>query len=185
MSKTPLLSSLREPPVVGRYYQVPVIEDYIYFNRRDRWPVLGPLHTDKEHFGFTSPHYHVDARFLTARQRAYVARQVAFHHLSDPVSGATQGFPLNRREEPLPPGRPHLARLKCTQVMIPYLFGHQKPVQALRGDYSFPALPIRKPDGRLLCPHRKVDLSTFLPDEQGRVTCPLHGLVVQCRELAA
>lgn len=33
----------------------------------------------------------------------------------------------------------------------------------------------------LPCPNRKVDLSTLIPNEQGIVTCPLHGLHVDCR----
>lgn len=43
----PLLSTLREPPVPGRYYMVPVI-DFIYCNREGQWPTLGPLHHDRE-----------------------------------------------------------------------------------------------------------------------------------------
>jgi nitrite reductase/ring-hydroxylating ferredoxin subunit len=46
--------------------------------------------------------------------------------------------------------------------------------------YGKIAEPIRAKGGRLLCPHRKVDLSNFPPDENGIVVCPLHGLRVRC-----
>lgn len=178
---TPLLSDLREPPVVGRYYMVPMVT-FPWFGRVDHWPVLGPLHSDVEHFNFPTPHYHIDARFLTAHQAAFAARRDYASSPAYAAERAVQRSPLACRSAPVPTGRPRLSRRKCRTDSVLYMFGSQDAVQALRADYADPALPIRRADGRLLCPHRKVDLSSFPPDENGIVTCPLHGLRVRCRQ---
>jgi hypothetical protein len=181
------LSDLREPPVAGRFYLVPFVR-FTYLGHLDRWPVIGPMHTDLRHFNFPEPHYHVDARFLTARQVARVkafARFTTFDGLSEDktLAGIVGGHPLakRRREEvALPKHRPSLMRRKCRSAVALHVHGARNPVKALRADYTDPAMPITKADGRQLCPHRKVDLSSFPPDEHGIVTCPLHGLRVRC-----
>jgi hypothetical protein len=160
---------------------VPVVP-YIYLTYRGEWPVLGAMHTDVEHFNFPYPHYHVDVRFLTQRQVSLIESYYRHQQLS--VAAIVGVQPLHRRGEALPKGRPILKRRKCRTAETPYVWGDQAPVLALRADYSDPAMPIAKPDGRLLCPHRKVDLSSLVPDEQGIVTCPLHGLRVDCRRNA-
>lgn len=179
----PLLSDLREPPVVGRFYMVPVVRDYPWHGKCDTWPVLGPLHSDEEHFNFPWPHYHLDVRFLSARLTAFVACRA---YGSPPnIFSAAQSAPLHHRDITLPKGRPALARLKCMRTEVPYVHGFRPQVRALRADYPDPAPAIARKDGRLLCPHRKVDLSSFAPDADGVVTCPLHGLRVQCAKVAA
>lgn len=181
---TPLLSALREPPVVGRYYMVPVIRDYPWHGMISTWPVLGPLHSDKEHFNFPWPHYHIDARFLTGNQAAFAIRKS--RSWSRPgLNAMVQAAPLFTHGEVPHKGRPALARRKCTREAALYVYGGQGPVKALRADYPDPAPAIARPDGRLLCPHRKVDLSSFAPDANGVVVCPLHGLRVQCAKVAA
>jgi hypothetical protein len=176
--KVQLLSDLREPPVVGRFYMVPVVR-FIWCGVEADWPVLGPMHSDREFFNFERRHYHVEARFVGARLAARAARDT-----SGGVADAAQRFPLSRRNDrdapELPDGRPPLKRMKCQATAFPYLHGHQIAVIDLRSHYGEPAEPIRRPDGRLLCPHRKVDLSQFVPDDSGIVTCPLHGLRVRC-----
>lgn len=171
------LAELREPPIVGRFYLVPVVP-YIYCGKEGDWPVLGPMHTDVEHFNFPYRHYHVDPRFLTERQVLQVTEYYRpFRHSLAAVVG---GSPLNNRGRPLPKGRPTLKRRRCRSAETQYVHGNELPVINLRATFSDPAEPIRKPDGRLLCPHRKVDLSSFERDEGGIVTCPLHGLRVKC-----
>lgn len=173
--RVPLLSALRTPPVPGLFYLVPVV-NFIYCGMKGDWPVLGPMHTDVEHFNFPSPHYHVDPRFLTANQ---VRRLEGYY--GQTLAAVTGSIPLSRRDATLPKGRPGLKRKRCRSAETPYVHGGRAPVIALRADFPDPAVPIRKPDGRLLCPHRKVDLSNLVPDDSGVVTCPLHGLRVDCR----
>ncbi|NOW44072.1 hypothetical protein FHW96_000199 [Novosphingobium sp. SG751A] len=187
----PLLSDLRTPPVIRRTYMVPVVH-FIYLNREDDWPVLGPMHTDAKHFNFPEPHYHIDARFLTADQARLVRNYMRGSRLADgfdPLAVTVSGLPLAKRRVAnpveVPKGRPELKALRCSRKTPIYPFGDRPPMQALRAEYSDPAIPIQKPDGRLLCPHRKVDLSSFAPDADGVVVCPLHGLRVHCAQRAA
>lgn len=184
---TSLLSELRAPPVVGQFYMVPAVH-FNWCGIETWWPVLGPLHTDREFFNFSSPHYHVDARFV----RKDLAKRASLHDAG--IFSQAQRSPLARRLEAnapeVPTGRPALRRFKCQSTEFPYHFDHQPAVMELRkhhgdGHSKQDTKPIKLADGRLLCPHRKVDLSSFQPDASGIVTCPLHGLRVQCGSAAA
>ena len=182
----PILSELREPPIVGRYYMVPVIENYPWRGRVRDWPVMGPLHTDVDFFNFPDAHYHVDLRFVPKREYDAATGALGWHRSTgDRDRDATlvaQGYPLQSRGVPLPIGRPTLQRRKCGRSIAPasLLNLADKAREKMIARYGNPADPIRKPDGRLLCPHRKADLSTFEPDASGIVICPLHGLRVRC-----
>lgn len=179
----PLLSDLREPPVVGRYYMVPVIE-YSHHGRTDLWPTLGPLHHDHGEVNFPHLHFHVDARFLTARQANFLANKGGWM-FSRTVETNVAIYPLCRTGEPVPP-RAHLVKRKCRVSGWKYS-PPSKPKwqEALEVKFGAPAEPVRIKGGRLLCPHRKVDLSSFEPDADGIVTCPLHGLRVKCGSAAS
>lgn len=169
---------------------VPVVH-FTWFGREADWPVLGPMHTDADFFNFPARHYHVDIRFLNARTRRWAAGHLPESLMQvDPVvvvARCATGFPLNRRDRELPDGRPLLTRRRCFLSSTPFGFADDlyAPFQQLRDHYGDPAPAIAKPDGRLLCPHRKVDLSSFPPDAAGVVTCPLHGLRVRCAPVAA
>lgn len=173
----PLLSELREPPVVGRFYMVPVIEDYAWCGRIDAWPVIGPLHTDADFFKFTDPHYHIDARFMTARQETTAA---SMRHGAT-LEGAVGSYPLSNRYRSLPKGLPVLRRRKCRRASYSNACTARPEVMALQEHFGTAPAAIVRPDGKLLCPHRKADLSQFPADADGIVTCPLHGLRVCVR----
>lgn len=178
---TPILSDLRAPPEVGRFYLVPVIRDVEWCGHRHDWPVLGPLHSDADFFNFPAAHYHVDARFLTKRQQR-VGEKWARWHGPATVERAVGAAPLaDWRQQVIPRGRPSLARRRCVRASYGYAYEDKDQVQRLRQHFGgSPVEPIRRGDGRLLCPHRKVDLSSFPPDPDGLVICPLHGLHVRC-----
>lgn len=179
----PLLSGLREPPVVGRFYMVPAI--FYRWNGKDgHWPVVGPLHEDREFFAFSLLHYHVDLRFLTASQWKLATRNGYRRSLSSVVASdaehAAGSQPLAHLDLPIPRGRPRLIRRRCRLNTRAYAFPNEPPIQRLNEHFGAPAEPIRLRDGRILCPHRKADLSTYKPDKNGIITCPLHGLRVRC-----
>jgi hypothetical protein len=188
---TPLLSELREPPVVGRFYMVPAIQ-YPWLDSvrgLQWWPVAGPLHDDRDFFDFPHLHYHVDMRFLTAHQEAFVRLHGDQSIFRDELEGSAGRFPLVQRGftgayMPPPKGRPPLIRRKCRRSERGnYQFEDVKQVVALNKHFcgrKAGAEPLRLADGRILCPHRKYDLSQHTPDEKGLVVCPLHGLKVKC-----
>lgn len=174
----PLLSDLREPPVRGRFYMVPVVS-YTYFDRSDLWPVLGPKHHDRGAVGFPHIHYHLDPRFVSAVQARYL-RSRAY---GNSVEQTAAIYPLARTDMP-PPERAHLVRLRCRVGTWEYQPPRLRPrwLDAFDQEYGEVAKPIQLRDGRMLCPHRKVDLSSLAADADGIVTCPLHGLRVCVRQ---
>lgn len=183
MSRLQKITDLRKPPVVGKWYLVPCVV-YNWHGMKSLWPVIGPLHHDKE-IGFNLLHFHIDARFLTKRQ-AGLARQSFLSQwpkynsspLSEPVADtynwAEKYGPIARK--------PTFHRKKCSSLDYRW---HPtttpKPESLLWSKFGPTPCAIERPDGRLLCPHKKVDLSQFEPDADGIVICPLHGLKVRTR----
>jgi hypothetical protein len=172
--RVPLLADLREPPVVGQFYMVPAIE-YPYCGLVDKWAVLGPKHADAEFLQFTEHHYHIDARFLTASQERRILNWLPSRYST--IEECAGGWPLSNRDVKLPDGRPALIKRKCRRQTYGYAFDWQPGIKALH-DHFAGREAIRLDDGRILCPHRKADLTQFPPDADGMVTCPLHGLRV-------
>ena len=148
-------------------------------------PILGSIHTDPEHVRADFRHAHVDYRFLTlpAKRRlehiqsrsAEIFNVHPVHHrpvshvspkglaqniaLEDPILDTVptrNWFSLRRRVHtgPYPDYPTHLA---------PW---HQDLSEAYAG---FSLI-----DG--LCPHQGTDLTAIPPDQNGVITCPLHGL---------
>ncbi|WP_423606161.1 hypothetical protein [Sphingomonas sp. MS122] len=185
-----LLSELREPPVVGRFYMVPLVEQFPWGNKVHDWPVLGPMHEDAEFFNFPRPHYHVDVRFIGARLSRWAVRQLPWTRASGDLeydlAMTASAMPLNRTDMPLPSGRPRLQKRRCFRTAYASPIGDELPgpVLAMCKKYGAPARAICLRDGRRLCPHRKVDLSQFPADENGIVVCPIHGLPVQVESRA-
>lgn len=163
------VEDLQVPPIVGRYYLVPcvaiVVADFGW--SRGFWPVIGPEHEDAKLLNFGQRHFHVDARFLSARQLAEVNR---FRHgvFSNPI--CTTSWGVGRR---LSGWRaPALRRRLCQREQPAY------PADGLPERY--PQLPAAFAQARVKCgrcPHKGLPLSS-LPREPGTdiVTCPGHGL---------
>lgn len=185
------VADMREPPAVGRRYMVPFVR-LMWCGKIANWPVLGPAHTDREFFNFPYRHYHVDARFLSKGMLR--GSTSYFHGACDPVE-LSQRYPLSGPStwqdgdvwaplpDAVPLGRPSERPFRCVRVDTPYAFGGMEQVGKLRAKHGVGACaPIDLGDGRRLCPHRKVDLSNMVPDSDGVVTCPLHGLRVQMVE---
>ncbi len=186
-----LLSSLRAPPVPGRFYMVPAVR-FVWHDRRAYWPVLGPLHHDKDFFDFPQSHYHLDVRFLGARlsrtglvSLPWDSKAHGLKTDTEKLAYMATGWPLAHRDDPLPKGMPTLRKMKCHRASYDTPIGRHglpgsKQIDAMKQRYGSPAEAIRLRDGRVLCPHQKVDLSQFNRDADGIVICPLHGLPVRC-----
>lgn len=177
----PRIDELREPAVVGRYYLVPTVKyRWGVGHRLYPWPVIGPKHEDAEIIGFTPTHYHVDGRFLTPRQwvslENYYLDGAPVYCARRPLAYFSGGYHANHIMDPHPPivwrrkrcyradAEYPIARVELAWLWLPKLRRHYEGSTA------------RTKDGRLVCPHRGAPLTSFTPDEQGNVTCPLHGL---------
>ena len=182
----PVFPLLPDKPVVGTFYRRPCVRAH-WLTNQVRWlPILGPVHSDPEHIGADFQHIHIDFRFLNAEIRQSLDRHLLnspddfFHHrvYSTPISYVTpRGY-----EEPVDLDEVHLLHIdpeswislrprkyQGPYPVYPYENAHW--LQDLSEAYAERTLI----DGHI-CPHRGTNLTGILPDDDGVVTCPLHGL---------
>ena len=170
----------------GRYYEQPCVRTiWPGSGGKIEWiPVLGPVHSDREIIGFTPQHHHVDFRFLRKPQ---IPRDG-----HPPLIGEIFATPVSRvwPDVPDPPRMGvELDKLPdCRYPLSSYMkimrrrFGQHYPDYPDRPDIItwLPALHLAYRDHRLkpdlICPHRGASLEGMRPDQDGCVTCPLHGL---------
>lgn len=204
MSKDLLsMHQLDGPPIVGKRYLVPCVFSR-WVMRYDWWPVLGPPHQEDLPED-TLWDWHLDPRFLTEDQEHFAGGVEAWCNFpTDRFPGrahpgrwigtrASRQFtmiwagsggrcgPRRLGEVPPVPGDPPPAELRALVCRRPTTAPEPLawPFPAL-AKYGDPAEPIRAAGGRLLCPHRKFDLTHEPPDGDGIVICPLHRLKVKC-----
>lgn len=173
------IDEMTEPPIFGRWYLVPTLL-YRWCGRAGEWPIIGPKHQDAEIIGFRDLHFHVDGRFLSARQLAIAAKYS--HYNSAAITAA--GYPLCSKKfdeklvnEAHP--APIYKRLRCTSRAFPYALPYYQTgtgawPEELRKAFADERL-IAGPHG-WICPHRAAHMGSIAPDENGIITCPLHGL---------
>lgn len=142
---------LKEPPVVGQFYLVPIVHGK-WFDREGDYPVIGNRHNDIEFFNFERAHYHLDFRFVRSEDRASTA---PLHDYPD-----------------LPLSKPTLKRRKCLRAQ--HIFnGPAKIMSPFRAAFAGNQCA----DSKLgwICPHKQIALGST-PVIDGVITCPLHGL---------
>ena len=176
------VDEMTEAPVVGRMYLVPCIviaaadcameEKYLMRT----WPVMGPVHEDRQLIGFQPLHVHIDPRFVTEREHGrgpYVlGRPLCFenHEGSSFLHGKPPPVTYRRRrcrrEMPL---WGEIAKVRGRTNPNGGLLPWTKALEAAFAGHRI------KPDCRV-CPHRGFPLGGLPVAEDGAVECPGHGL---------
>ena len=136
---------------LGKSYQVQCVH-WTYFGRLDWWPVLGPLHSDAKIIGFEPEHYHVDPRFLSRVQHAWLTskRRRRSYQSKQPW----YGFPLHDARlrsvsDPilvLPP--PTLKRRKYLRAHGPMYWRQATWLKPLEDAYAHACMK------QSVCPHQ-------------------------------
>ena len=152
------------------------------------WPVLpSPFHNDVEHLNFPAWHFHIDGRYLTDAQN-----KMALGRVFGMVRNDTQVFhpmyhtPLTQFLIPQPCGR-YTERTAggvtayCRTILLPQFRPMPPPpnysqYRSFRDLFNAYPNPVAV-DGR--CPHKGADLTGLPCNDDGTVTCPLHGLRVR------
>jgi hypothetical protein len=199
------IDRMTEPPVIGRFYLVPTVR-YVYWGIEADWPVMGPLHDDREHLEFPYFHYHVDSRFISAA----LCRRLANAHFYGGLEILFAGNPLHQRD--LAAGYVDkkeamampAAKLRALGIPHPPIVHRRRKMHR---EFVYPRLEVeaivkdRKAKDRsflamwaahagmvaqrgkhgLICPHRNYPLGNAKPDADGILTCPLHGLRICAR----
>jgi hypothetical protein len=146
---------------IGKFYQVPTVRGVLFYQSAD-WPVLGPMHEDKEIINFPAIHYHLDFRFFNQDQYAWVKRA---------TNDIPQKFVLHEQPNAEKLGPVIFRRRKCQREYPDFpLKDHRGWLFNLRQKYKKEVMT------DLICPHRGASLRGLPVDEAGCVTCPLHGL---------
>jgi hypothetical protein len=180
----PRIDKMTEAPIVGRYYLVPTVRAEWYGQTLD-WPVVGPEHDDQQFFNFPYRHYHLDARFLTHRQKARVIYSNTWDGDDNDrqrLARACVGSPLQTNglinKSGLP--KPELKRKRCSLSVLPLSneIAAAKTWLAMAAHYAGRTCANGKRGW--VCPHQNVALSSVLP-VNGVITCPLHGLQIDAQ----
>lgn len=163
----PRVTELESEPEVGKFYMVPCVR-----TGQGYWvPVMGPPHEDGAIINFPYHHYHRDLRFLSEADVVELANTFAFR-LSCTLEEAAMIVPtLTHNHVTAPPVE---RRMKCRRRMPTFPLTlrpkHVAPwwpkLQSTYADASAKC-------GR--CPHKGFSLKG-LPEKDGAVTCPGHGL---------
>lgn len=151
----PRVDQMPTPPAVGQSYLVWTVNGR-YFDRVADWPILGPIHDDREFIGFEMRHYHIDWRFI---------------RLSSFARASVRSSPLHAHDD-CPLSEPALRRRKCLE-QFDYLDLHHPTIYAMQR--AFKGRQCATGPGGFICPHRGMPLGT-VPAKDGVITCPQHGL---------
>ena len=176
---------------LGHCYDVPVVRGRWYGTAPADWPVLGPRHDDREIIGFDQQHYHLDGRFIAPRLWRTVVNKQKARDRAFPAKlfcptlprgwAATLNIVLTVHPSPLPTREVvplGTRRLRLRRQPPPDLDTHYAAAHGLFTKWYEP-LQDAYQDARLrghVCPHRGADLTGLPLDDEGCVTCPLHGL---------
>lgn len=175
-SKLQRVDRVSGPLVVGQFYLVPCVRgQWIGQPRRRRvwdhaivvayWPVIGPEHEDGQFFGFDTPHYHVDARFLPLDDGRIDQT------LTYPLHGRKGLWTTDGKSEPLP--KPVWRRRKCIRAGTGFDPWNSTPIRKMREHFA--GAQCARNAGGFVCPHRQAPLGSVVPKD-GVIVCPLHGL---------
>lgn len=163
-------------PIIGRFYLVPTV--FGKWNEAfAHWPVIGPEHNDIDFFNFQWSHYHVDARFLNAKQRRSAIGWNPSKSDERRLARACIGSPLQSNGHCNSYGlpKPHLLRKRCN-------IGAPLPGDDVTGALtwlnmcnSFKGRVCERGKRGFVCPHQNAALGSVAVID-GVITCPLHGL---------
>ena len=186
------VTDLSAPPVVGSYYLVPTVT-YEYDGATRAWPVYPSLHEDAEHLNFPWPHYHFDPRFLTHRMMSgfredeWTSRTEAEKLTAKVLQRLKKGGWSEVRpsaEEAAADTIPHppivWRRMQCKRETPVYPYGDRAPIKVIQS--AFAGQQCRKNPAGWVCPHRNYPLGSHVPDADGVITCPLHGLRIRAAD---
>lgn len=196
----PVVTRLKEAPVVGKWYRVPAIR----FDRtmgasrphekgQDRWPVsylpkvlwwpvMGRMHDDVDHFDFHHKHYHIDLRFVGNRHLAQAGQDWGIDDPKQAKLACLSTSPLHGRHGQ--GGLNHLAKpvlmpFRMMRDHQPWMYHDRPRMQDFQDALS--GQKCRHSKAGWVCPHRGYPLGQVTPDANGVVTCPLHGLRINAQ----
>ena len=176
------INDLTEPPVVGKFYMVPTVSA-VWSGSVGEFPVIGPLHNDRQHIGFDRDHWHIDTRFLPERGKLKheSTQEYWLRIMATPVMRSWKSS-INQHTAARSVAAVYLRRWQCKRHAIEHIsIFESRAVSSHAGwkaHFDHYAGHKCKHDGAgWRCPHRNVSLATQ-PVINGVVRCPLHALMI-------
>lgn len=166
--------------VAGRFYLVPCISHprlQVQYNTQwAEWiPLIGSLHEDSEHIGFTPWHIHVDTRFLTisvAGSSEFFRKRNERRALATPVALLVPQIWNSIHFADLQENALlEMKRKRCRRADPPAWLSGAQWMGSLQAAYA----GSRVTNG--LCPHRGIPVACGKELSSGVRQCPGHGLV--------
>lgn len=157
------VETLTSPPIVGEKYLVPGIVVPVHIGAKPNWyPVLGIAHEDKEYIK-ASKHFHYDVRFFPAD---FFPLKLDGQVLVETAQEMMVKIAVIKIWTPLIEYR----EVVCAREMPNFPSWLAPWFPELQQGYLSKQLP-----ANLKCPHQGIYLGS-LPQVNGIVTCPGHGL---------
>ena len=182
----PFFPPLPDEPAAGTFYRRPCVR-IDWPTTQIQWlPILGRVHSDREHIGADFEHVHVDYRFLNMEIRQSL--DDLMHDSGDtrcinPVFSTVISHVWPRgHDEPVELDKIHLMEIDPKSWLSVRPRKYQGPYPpSPHGYFSWlhdlsQAYAERTLIKGAICPHRGTDLTGITPDQKGVITCPLHGL---------
>ena len=175
------ITALISAPIVGLKYLVPIVR-YHWDGVPDEWPVLIGMHRDPL-LDFDVPHWHVDARFTTAEQENRAIRVIRrTSHRIGALSGDALACEAARSValtfDPIGGPLPSTFDWKPRLCRRSHADAHMRcPATEAKLARKFGNAPcaVRK-KSRLRCPHQGADVTLVRRNDDGTITCPMHGM---------
>ena len=175
MRRVPRVEELTEPPVIGKYYDVPAVLVPPGMQMVEGWvPVIGPAHTDREILNFDVIHVHFDLRFACAGYGRFEEHgAVGPDDLAAPLCLSHRRYDIAREHvmfaSPVTWGR---RIMKCKRAFPSWRASRagEMPHEVMREAMPHACLKACK-----VCPHRGLPLAS-IPVIDGEIECPGHGL---------
>lgn len=180
MSNLDRIINIKSPPEIGSWFSVPCYpfpalpkQQRNRKSRRKEWewlcPVLLPAHEDSKLLNFPFWHYHVDFRFFTdnALNKYWENISLIRMDLVEIKKELFNSIQILLTQENTPDYSRIVWRDMMYQRHLPNSTVSLRPLEEAFKNYKLKCLK---------CPHKGVNLSDRIPDENGIITCPSHGL---------
>jgi len=176
------ISDLSAPPILGQFYMVPTVTA-IWCGSLGEYPVIGPLHNDRQHIGFDRDHWHIDTRFAASPRLLKDETNPEYWRriMATPIMRTWKSSMFSRKE-PRSVAAVYARRWKCKRQAPDHISLFEDSAttanEGWKAHFDHWAGHQCKKDGNgWRCPHRNVSLANQ-PVINGIVRCPLHDLMI-------
>ena len=173
-----------ENPIVGKYYQVPHVQN----NLGEMIPINSYLHTDLKYIKFELPHWHIDWRFVSKElyrfffddfqlkrtNHSYEQLRTVICLINEEMNDK---YYWDKRKTTFDK-QVHYKKVKYKRLYAISSFEKDNPEQMKQWPKNlreaFCKSKLKKVGNHLICPHKGMLIDRNCKDENGNYVCPGH-----------